>query len=62
MLADGHHEAELTPNEMRRITLWLDCNSNFYGAYHDAEKQATGQIVKPLLGVPRHMPFEKLKR
>jgi hypothetical protein len=32
---------------MRRITLWLDCNSNFYGAYHDLDKQARGEAIMP---------------
>ncbi len=62
MLAAGHHEVELTAEEMRRITLWMDCNSNFFGAYYDVEKQQAGEIVKPLLGLPRHVAFETLKR
>ena len=37
----GAHSAE----DLRRITLWLDCNSTFYGAYHDTEKQARGVRV-----------------
>ncbi|MCX7048945.1 MAG: hypothetical protein NTX50_26095 [Candidatus Sumerlaeota bacterium] len=60
MLKQGHHEVKLAPEELRRITLWLDCNSNFYGAYRDKEKQAKGQIVKPEVGVPAWMEFEKL--
>lgn len=62
ILAEGHHDVELTAEEMRRITLWLDCNSNFYGAYYDDKKQASGEVVKPLLGLPRHTKFEELKR
>ena len=49
MLEKGHHEVQLTPEEMHRITLWLDCNSNFYGAYYDTEKQARGEVVMPRL-------------
>jgi len=30
------------------ITLWLDCNSNFYGACHDLGKQSHGEVVLPL--------------
>jgi hypothetical protein len=56
----GHHDLELTPEEMRRITLWLDCNSNFYGAYFETEKQAKGEIVKPKFGLPPWIDFEKL--
>ena len=37
-------------------------NSNFYGAYLQTDKQAKGQVVKPLLGLPPLVPFEKLKR
>ena len=34
----------------------------FLEAYYDKEKQAAGEIVKPLIGLPRLVPFEKLKR
>jgi hypothetical protein len=61
-LAAGHHDVKLSAEEMRRITLWLDCNSNYFGAYYDTGKQAKGKIVKPLLGLPRHTPFDTLKR
>jgi cytochrome c553 len=57
-----HHGVKLTKEELRRISAWVDCNSNFYGAYYDKEKQAAGEIVKPLIGLPRLVPFEKLKR
>lgn len=62
MLAGGHHEVKLTAEELRRITLWLDCNSNFYGAYADKEKQARGDVVRPRYGVPTGVPFERLAR
>jgi hypothetical protein len=47
MLAGGHHGLVLSPEELRRITLWLDANSCFYGAYRDPKDQALGQIVQP---------------
>jgi hypothetical protein len=48
MLQDGHKgRVKLSPEDMRRIILWLDCNTNFYGAYHDTEAQARGQSVSP---------------
>ncbi len=47
MLRDGHHEVQLTEEEMHRITLWLDCNSVFFGAYHETEKQLRGEVVMP---------------
>ncbi|MBT8038295.1 MAG: hypothetical protein KJO21_12200 [Verrucomicrobiae bacterium] len=57
-----HHGVKLTPDELRRISAWVDCNSNFYGAYIETDKQGDGGIVKPLLGLPRDVPFEKLVR
>ena len=32
-----------------RITLWLDCNSEFYGSYEDTEAQVRGYVVQPTL-------------
>lgn len=49
MLRAGHHDVELTAEEWRRITLWLDANSVFYGAYHDTVAQAQGETVIPHL-------------
>lgn len=62
MLVGGHHEVRLTAEELGRITLWMDCNSNFYGAYHDTEKQARGEVVRPRKGIPDWTPFERLVR
>lgn len=62
LVENDHHGVKLTSGEMRRISAWVDCNSNFYGAYVETEKQADGEIVKPLLGLPRGVPFEKLVR
>ena len=49
MLRSGHHKVQLSPQELHRITLWIDCNTNFYGAYHDAQAQAKGQVVMPTM-------------
>jgi hypothetical protein len=49
LLEAGHYETELAPEELHRLTLWLDLNSNFYGVYHDTERQAQGEIVPPIL-------------
>ena len=46
-LNPSHHEVHLDPEELRRITLWLDCNSNFYGAYHDLQAQGEGKFIPP---------------
>ena len=49
MLAKGHNKVQLSRQEMRRITLWLDCNSDFFGAYDDIAAQARGEIIRPRL-------------
>jgi cytochrome c553 len=49
MLKQGHHDLKLSDEDMHRITVWLDCNSNFYGAYHDTERQMQGERVMPVL-------------
>jgi len=49
MLERGHHDLKLADDDLRRITLWLDCNSNFYGAYRDTGRQARGEVVVPVL-------------
>jgi hypothetical protein len=47
LLDKGHHDLKLLPEDLHRLTLWLDCNSDFYGVYHDTEAQLRGEIVKP---------------
>jgi hypothetical protein len=32
---------------MRRLTLWLDCNSDFYGTYESTDAQRRGEVVQP---------------
>jgi hypothetical protein len=49
LLDKGHHDVKLPPEELRRLTLWLDCNSDFYGAYENLQAQARGEIVRPAL-------------
>jgi hypothetical protein len=48
-LTAKHYGVSLTDEELRRMTLWLDCNSEFYGAYENIEAQARGEIVEPSL-------------
>jgi hypothetical protein len=62
MLKKGHNDVKLTDIEMRRIMLWLDCNSNFYGAYKETEKQQKGEVVKPEFGLPPWIAFDQLVR
>ena len=47
MLDKGHNKLKLPDEDLHRITLWLDANTNFYGAYHETEKQARGEVVPP---------------
>jgi hypothetical protein len=49
LLQKGHYKVKLPPEDLRRITLWLDANSVFYGAYRNLEAQSAGTLVKPEL-------------
>ena len=40
---------KLSDEDRYRITVWLDSNSDFYGAYENIEAQARGEIVRPAL-------------
>ncbi len=35
--------------DMHRLTLWLDCNSDFYGAYEKLGEQKEGKVIWPSL-------------
>lgn len=48
-LEKEHYGVDLTPDELHRLTLWLDCNSEFYGSYENIQAQARGEIVWPTL-------------
>jgi hypothetical protein len=48
-LDERHYGVHLPDDDFHRITLWLDCNSEFYGSYHDTEAQARGEVVWPRL-------------
>jgi hypothetical protein len=48
-LDERHYGVRLSEEDFHRITLWLDCNSEFYGAYEDPEAQARGEVVVPSL-------------
>ena len=48
-LGADHYDVKLSAEERRRITLWLDCNSEFYGAYEKTDAQARGEVVVPAL-------------
>jgi hypothetical protein len=48
-LEPSHNKVDLTDAEKRRIILWLDCNSNEFGAYTKTTEQKNGQLVWPEL-------------
>ena len=45
----GHYGVELSAEDFYRLTLWLDCNSEFYGSYENTNAQARGEIVPPTM-------------
>ena len=47
LLGKGHYDVKFTPEELHRIALWLDANSDFFGAYEDIEAQARAEVVRP---------------
>jgi len=49
ILEEGRHDVKLSEEDFHRITLWLDCNSDFFGSYENTEAQARGQIVRTTL-------------
>ena len=48
-LGPEHHGVKLSDEDYHRLTLWLDCNSEFLGAYENAEAQTRGELVLPSL-------------
>jgi hypothetical protein len=51
LLKKGHYKVKLSPEEMRRIVVWLDSLSPFYGVYEKEGglAQLRGEIAKPTL-------------
>ena len=56
----SHYDANLTPDEFRRITLWMDCNGNELGAYTKVPEQQRGEIVWPEIDVDPANPLGML--
>jgi len=50
-LDPSHHDVDLTSDEYRRITLWLDLNSMELGADYDVEAQRNGELVWPRMDI-----------
>jgi len=51
LLQSDHHCVQLPPDDLHRITLWLDCVSMFYGVYEQEGglAQLRGEVVQPTL-------------
>ena len=58
-LYPSHKNVNLTDDEFRRVTLWLDCNANEYGVYtHEKQsEQKQGKVVWPELDVNPDNPY-----
>lgn len=56
-LDKSHHGVTLTPDEFRRITLWLDCNANELGTYTRVDQQRRGEIIWPEIDVDPENPL-----
>jgi hypothetical protein len=48
-LGPEHHGVQLSEEDFHRLTLWLDCNSEFYGSYENTAAQLRGEVVAPTL-------------
>jgi len=51
LLIKSHYDLKLPPEDLHRITLWLDSCSMFYGVYEKegGEAQLRGEVVQPTL-------------
>lgn len=48
-LGPQHYGVDLSQEDFHRLTLWLDCNSEFYGAYEQPRLQSLGILVRPTI-------------
>ena len=48
-LLQNHYGLKLAEEDWGRLALWLDSNSDFYGAYEKEEEQTRGEVVRPKL-------------
>ncbi len=48
-LDEDHYGVTLTAEERRRVIVWLDANSDFFGAYENTAAQSRGEVVYPSL-------------
>ncbi len=61
-LLDENHSGKISPDDYRRVVLWLDSNSLRLGAFRDEERQVRGEVVWPVLDVAPHDPLGVEKR
>ena len=47
LLTGDHYGLTLPKEDFRRLALWIDCNSNLFGAYRAREAQLAGKAVRP---------------
>jgi len=47
LIMEGHYDVQLPPDDLKRLAIWLDLNSNFYGAYRRLVAQQRGERVLP---------------
>ncbi len=48
-LNEDHYGVRLSEQDHRRMVLWLDANTEFYGSYENTAAQSRGEIVHPTL-------------
>jgi hypothetical protein len=47
-VTDGkHHDVKLSGEDLLRLIIWQDNNCNFLGAYHEKNRQISGELVLP---------------
>ena len=49
ILEKDHYGVKLPEHDFHRVALWLDCNSEFLGAYDNVAAQLRGEPVVPTL-------------
>jgi hypothetical protein len=49
LVTKDHHGLKLAPEDLHRLCLWMDCNSDFYGSYDNLQDQLAAKVVWPKL-------------
>jgi len=45
ILDGNHYGLKLSPRDRHRLTLWLDCNSDFFGNFKQTKEQSKGENI-----------------